>query len=143
MMCVFTLGFLALSMACSYKEEYYVNDDTCSGEPTETNLVERYKEDKCIKSEGVFGIITKCTYARLDWALYEDDSRCRGKPVDKWSYINGQCTYQFNYDGERMYTKITMIEEIEAVDESEDEKAVQMVTLWSTLIFVSMVVVNM
>ena len=58
----------------------------------------------------------------MDFALYEDDSRCRGKPVDEWSYIHEKCTYQFNYDGERTYSKITMIEEIEA--EPEDEKAV-------------------
>ena len=123
MMFVFTLGFLALSMACSYKEEYFVNDDTCSGEPVETKFVRRFKTDKCINSEGVYGIITKCTYARLDFSLYEDDSRCRGQPVDKWSYVHEKCTYQFNYDGERNYSKITMIEEIED-DAAEDEKAV-------------------
>ena len=48
MIFVFTLGFIALSMACSYKEEYFVNDDTCTTEPVDSKIVNRMVENKCI-----------------------------------------------------------------------------------------------
>ena len=142
---IFFVVFLSLAMGCSYKEEFYVNDDQCGKDalqPDDTKIVRRFKENKCIRLDGVYGIITKCTYARLDFSLYDDDPRCGGKPVDKWAYIDKQCTYSYNYDGERIYTKITMIEEIE--EEPENEKAIKIFGLWSTLtIFAAMVVINL
>ena len=106
------IQFIGLVSSCSYREDWYKDDETCSGTPFESETYSRMTLGKCFE-DGVFLRITDCRASGLTVAVYDEDSTCAGEPSDVWEHNHGECAHQFNAEGEAHYARFTMLSEDE------------------------------
>ena len=112
-----TVAFIGLTQACSYTENYWLNDATCSGEPSgEDNYDVSYEDlnvcsyDSSSESQPYY-MITRCSGGVYSWAAYgPGDETCATLP-GVYSIPSGECRL-IEFDGEdKWYGKIVITEE--------------------------------
>ena len=94
-----TAALLGLTQACSYTEQYWVNNATCSGEPiSEVYNIEEL--NKCYadeRKEGRYAMITECSGGTFTSAIHGQGDFIRGEDPDcitnpgVFSYKSGVC----------------------------------------------------
>ena len=108
-----TVALLGFTQACSYTEQYWKNDPTCSGVPSYDQTAVGDEMNKCYydeASEEEYGKITRCSGGVFTWANHGYDETCTALP-GLYSFPSGACLFVENDGDDKWYGKVTITEE--------------------------------
>ena len=107
-----TAAFLELTQACSYTEQYWKNDPTCSGTPIIDEAFNGDDMNVCLEDEasrGNYGMLTVCSGGTFALADYKKDASCTSDP-GVFSYPSGECKFDGYSGDDKLFAKFTITE---------------------------------